>query len=221
MASRYIIRTLRKSDLAAVRDMVIKTFVYHEPAGRHLRFTEPEFYKLYDRFAPYINFNTSAVAEVVHEDSKARHLGVVSCHISVPLSAPVDLEDLSEPRLLLGVFDELHKPFEDALKKRMISHDRVLHSLIGATKAEYHGKGVYKKVLAHFSEQVERDARWDAAVAECTSPITRHLKITQLGWKEECFIRYEDYEVDGKRPFAGLKGGASLVWKEYNRGASR
>ncbi|KAF9039166.1 hypothetical protein BJ165DRAFT_1496555 [Panaeolus papilionaceus] len=215
-SSKFVIRSLRKADLATIRDLFTKEFVYHEPAASHLRFTEPEFYKLYDRFALHLDLSTSVVAEEIHED-KRQPSEIVSSHINIPLAAPVDLEGLAEPVPLMKLFDELHKPFDDVLRKASISEERVLHPLMGATKEEYHGKGVYKEVQAFFGQQMIRHPKWDAAVAECTSPITRHLMTKHFGWTEEKFIGYEDFEVDGQRPFEGLEGGVALVWKDYRR----
>ncbi|KAF9039167.1 hypothetical protein BJ165DRAFT_1496557 [Panaeolus papilionaceus] len=217
MTSRLIIRTARKADLGAIRDVVTKAFVHREPTGRHLGFTEPEFYKLFDRFAPDIDYNTSVVAEVVHDKAALRPSELVCCHINTPFAAAPDVEGLTELTTMVHLLEELHLPFSDVLKKSRISEDRLLHSFMGATNEEYHGKGVYKKVLELFSQQTMRDSRWDAAVAECTSPITRHLKMTQLGWTEANFIRYEDYSYNGQKPLQELQGGASLVWGDYRR----
>ncbi|PPQ99382.1 hypothetical protein CVT24_009214 [Panaeolus cyanescens] len=218
MTNILIFRTARAADLPAIRELVTTEFCHNEAPTKHLRNTKSGFAKLYDRFAAHLELETTIVAEEIQRlggVDKQQKGKIVSCHVSIPLAANLDLDGITEQLPILRLLEEVSVPFGEVLKKRSIPESRVLHSLLGATRQEYHGKGLYQQVIGALTQEILKSSRWDMAVSECTSPTTRYIKKRKFGWTEENFIAYENFEQDGRKPFAGLDGGVALLWKDY------
>ncbi|KAF9032433.1 hypothetical protein BJ165DRAFT_1599098 [Panaeolus papilionaceus] len=214
MASRIIYRSARKADLNTVRNLVAHTFVTREPTCSHLKMGVPAFLEFYDEYVhPYVDLKTTIVAEEQKIEGKRKNSDIISVLVNTPYEVPADSKNIVKALPLIRLLEELDKPFKAVLEKESIPGSRVLHTLLAATKPDYVGKRIFWNVMTESLRQA-MDGRWDMAVAECTAGGTRKVCRDAVGFKEGNIIQFKDFEMEGKKPFATLKGEAVALWRD-------
>ncbi|PPQ70098.1 hypothetical protein CVT24_003871 [Panaeolus cyanescens] len=216
MSSNFVYRSVWPTDLFAARALITKVFLRKEPLTSHVRLTEGGFHSIYDQLLGSLDYKTSIVA-LPKQATPVNSIDhdILACLVTAPLDAPIDESKIDRTAIpLLGLVNDLDVWFkENVLQPRSIPESRVLHVAMGATRDDYHGKGLLGELMSQWLKEAN-DGRWDMAVAECTSPISRHLLKNRLGWTEGKVLKFDTFEVNGERPFKGLEGEAALVYKE-------
>ncbi|PPQ68517.1 hypothetical protein CVT24_005538 [Panaeolus cyanescens] len=212
MSTKFIFRTVLYADLPALRDLVTQVFITREPTCSHLKVSTAGFNIIYDALMEKMDMKTTILAQ----DAQQGEIAAVM--VNAPYDATYDENKIKEGLPFLQVLSRFNAPFrERVLTPRGIPESRVLHCALGATKAEFEGHGLFIKIMRESLRLAKKDPRWDLAVGECTSPITRHVTRDVFGWKEEASFRLKDFEVDGKKPFEKLEGEAALVWSDLKK----
>ncbi|PPR04318.1 hypothetical protein CVT24_013391 [Panaeolus cyanescens] len=203
---KFTLRTARTEDLPAIRDLVTEVFLASEPTSSYLKISPAGFHLIYNAFVPEIDLHTTVLAEELRTGEIAAVL------VNAPYASHVDTS-IKEGLAFQQILHEFYEPLKTrVLLPRGIPESRVLHCALAATREKYEGHGLLKAILRETLKITKMDPRWDIAMGELTSPLTRRLCVDSFNWKEVHVIRYKDYEIDGKKPFEHLEGEAVLAW---------
>ncbi|KAF9032437.1 hypothetical protein BJ165DRAFT_1535126 [Panaeolus papilionaceus] len=154
MNSKFLLRSLKPSDLLRSRPLLINVFTYNEPLSRYVGLSESSFRWMFDLLSPNIDYKTPIVAQanlVMNESTIDNDLP--ACFITTPLDAAIDETKLDKTTLpILDLILELESSFKyDALVPKSISESRVLHLAMGATREEFQGQGLLCGLMDEWS----------------------------------------------------------------------
>ncbi|PPR04317.1 hypothetical protein CVT24_013393 [Panaeolus cyanescens] len=208
---KFTLRTARTEDLTTIRDLVTEVFLASEPTSSYLKISPAGFHLIYNAFVPEVDLSTTVLAE----ESRTGEIAAVL--VNAPYASHVDTS-IKEGLAFQQILHEFYEPLKSCiLIPQGIPESRVLHCALAATRLKYEGHGLFKAILRETLKIATMDPRWDIAMAEITSPISRHVFVDLFYWNEGHVIRYRDYEIDGKKPFEHLEGEAVLGWTNVDR----
>ncbi|PPQ68516.1 hypothetical protein CVT24_005537 [Panaeolus cyanescens] len=218
MSSKFVFRSIKPPDVMNIRSLLTKVFMASDPLARHVGLSINGFHSMLDTILPNLDHKTSIVA-TPREGSTTR-LGIedddiVACLATAPLDIPIEEKKINRRALpILDLLQTSQSSFKSkVLVPNSIPESRVLHLAMAATDVDFQGQGLFGGLMKEWQSQTN-DGRWDIAVAECTSPISRYMLRDKFGWTEEKVVPFSSFEVEGTRPFFELDGEVALVYKK-------
>jgi GNAT superfamily N-acetyltransferase len=194
----YTITTLKDEHVKSASELFTRSFCDSEPVTKHLNIH-------YKDYAPFtMEVLQKAAKEGMSKVALDKHNKVVACAISEDMADPFIPHIAHYPKLkpVLSLLEELSKPF---IQGRKFTKGKIAHVWIAAVDPAYRGQGLSTEIDMACIEAAARKG-FDFAYAEFTSTIsenvTHHFKVLELFNR----INYDDFKLDGKKPFAGLEG---------------
>lgn len=198
--TEHTISTLQTEHVKSAKELFIKAFCYSEPVTKHLAIQPDD----YEAFATAVLEKAVAdgLSKVALDKSNRVIAFVIVEDIADPLKTKVSLYPRMKP--ILALIDDLSAPFTEG---RKFLKGKIAHFWIAAVEQELMGKGLFKKVNAETLKAVVSKG-YNLAYAEFTNEISAkealHFEALKLCNK----IKYDDYLLDGQKPFKGLQGEA-------------
>lgn len=196
----YTITTLTTEHVKSASELFTRCFCDSEPITKHLNIH----YKDYTPFT--MEVLQKAAKEGMSKVALDKQNKVIACAISEDIADPFIPHLAHYPKLkpVLSLLDELSKPFTQG---RKFVKGKIAHVWIAAVDPAYRGFGLSTEIDMACIEAAARKG-FDFAYAEFTSTIsenvTHHFKVLELFNR----IKYDDFKLDGKKPFEGLEGHA-------------
>jgi len=194
------VATLQQQHLKSAKDLFIKAFCFSEPVTRHLGIQPDD----YDAFAEAAL--QKAIQDGMSKVAVDKNNRVIAFVIIEDIANPFKPDFARYPRMkpIFGLLDHLSKPF---LAGKKFHKGKVAHFWLAAVEQELMGKGLFKKVNHAVLEDAVKNG-YELAYSEFTNEISAKeallFKELQLCNK----LKYEDFSMDGQKPFYGLKGEA-------------
>jgi hypothetical protein len=205
---RYSI--LKPKDFEGATECISSTFSQGEPMTKSLGIKKSDF----DYFAEvFIKKAVKDEVSVVAKDSAGKVIGCIVCEDFIT-DLPEGSEKISssfDPIIaLLGELDEKYKV------ENNVQPGQLLHMFMGGVYKEYAGMGVALG-MTQFIESHTKSKSFKGAIGEVTGPISQHVYINQLGYKDVSSISYKTFQFEGKRIFSNITEceGCKLIVKHY------
>jgi ribosomal protein S18 acetylase RimI-like enzyme len=185
------------------------TFVAGEPMVSVLEIDNKDFLYFSEIFVK------KAIADGLSVIAKDAVTGqVVGCMISEDFvtGPPQGIERVS-PSLgpifqMLGTLDERYK------EHHPVKPGEIYHQFMLGVLGSYAGKGIGHQLTVE-SERLARNKGYKAIMCEVTGPVSQHIFLNQLGYKEVDAIAYHDFVYEGKQVFRDITacGSCKLIYK--------
>ncbi|KAF9051282.1 hypothetical protein BJ165DRAFT_1447805 [Panaeolus papilionaceus] len=207
-------RSLTAADLPQLGAFLADIFTRKEPVMSFRKISIDAYNTFMDEFAHNFDYELSTLACLPSGQ-------IVGSFLACPFDASFDVTKIDASFLeSLGLALTLIEGFtNNVLEKRNSERSegqklRVLNLVSGATADAYENLGISKRLRSETLDKARRSGRWDMAAVECSNGKTQHLMRDVYGFEVAKEVRYEDYEEDGKRPFAGLEGSTMILYKD-------
>jgi hypothetical protein len=192
---RYSI--LKEKDFEGAAECISSTFSKGEPMTKALGIKKADF----DYFAEvFIKKAVKDELSVVAKNSDGKVIGCIVCEDFIT-DLPDGIEGISssfDPIIsMLGELDEKYKV------ENNITNGQLLHMFMGGVYKEYAGLGVAAG-MTQFIEGYTKSKNFKGAIGEVTGPISQHVYINQLGYKEVSSISYKSFQFEGKYIFSDI-----------------
>ena len=212
-ATRPVIVPLAEPDVQAAARLYTEVFRADEPTScRHVM--EPALFFHYAQF--YLRSMVTKDLSFIARDEKTRDIaGFIFCFDQADLNeaytneSPEVLAFLEHFREDIAMISELE---EHTLHTSTASRGMLFHIFHIGVSRKYRNMGVagslIRQAVAHAQNRGFRQV-----ITDCTSPASRRV-FEQFGFYEAGHFAYESFSMNGKRFFAGLDGGISLMVKD-------
>jgi ribosomal protein S18 acetylase RimI-like enzyme len=199
------IRPMATNERDRVAGLVAEAFAEREPLALHFGVTKNEMFQF---CRPLLEAERDLFSVVAIDEKQDRVAGALICEsFSCPEPAwEPDVLQRLEP--ILSFLQDLDHLF---FSQCSIHPNEVFHDFMLATATEYCGRGIAAGLVRE-SNALARSKGFKYCLAETTGPISRHIFVEKLGYREQLVLKYE--QPDG--PFAGFGPSrfCSLVVKE-------
>ncbi|MDO1447296.1 GNAT family N-acetyltransferase [Rhodocytophaga aerolata] len=185
------------------------TFVAGEPMVTVLDIAKKDFLYFSEIFV------RKAIADGLSVIAKDAVTGqVVGCMISEDfVTDPPQGIELVAPSLgpifhMLGTLDERYK------EHHSVKQGEIYHQFMLGVLSTYAGKGIGHRLTIE-SERLAKAKRYKAIMCEVTGPVSQHIFLNQLGYKEVDAIAYHDFVYEGQHIFKHITACESckLIYK--------
>lgn len=201
LQTEYTIQTLQHEHLKSTVELFTKTFCDSEPITKHLNIH----YQDYEKFATEVVHK--AINDGMSKVALDKHNRVVACVIAEDIADPFIAKLQHYPRLkpIVGILHELSKPF---LQGKTFVKGKIAHVWIAAVDQAARGKGLSTSIDMACGEMAARKG-YDFVYAEFTNDISEKIVNQYNLYQLINKIKYEDYVLEGQKPFQGVKGSAA------------
>jgi len=191
---------LDESTLDGAIQCVSEVFVEREPMSVHLGITLDEFLVFARAFYPGVM--QEGLSFVARDAASGEVVGVRVSEDYFQEEMP-EIEGLS-PKFgpLFALLEALGK---QAYDMRDIQPGKYVHLFMVAVKSNYAKRGIAPTMNKIFFSHV-KNRGFTHAMTEPTGEISQHILLNKFGFKKMAEIAYDDFEFEGEKPFAGLKG---------------
>ncbi|KAF9038131.1 hypothetical protein BJ165DRAFT_1500951 [Panaeolus papilionaceus] len=202
------IRSLTAADLPALRQFTLDVYPQKSSLWRYAGLTAEGYLPVYEQLERFLDLETTAIAHLPNGE-------IVGSFLTTPFKALFDLHTANEAcRAVHGILHCMDSWIsENILSKRNQSEERVLHIVGNATANGYDGLGLNKRLRNH-SLTKAREGGWEMVVAETGEPIVQHLMRDVDKFDVGTQMPYDNFELDGRRPFQGRTGGVMFFYSE-------
>ncbi|KAF9038130.1 hypothetical protein BJ165DRAFT_1408047 [Panaeolus papilionaceus] len=210
-SSRISIRSLSVADFHTLRVLSLDLFTKKSSLWRYAGLTAEGYLPVYDQLEKFMDLETSAIAHLPNGD-------IVGFFITTPFDARFNLSMANDAcRAVHGILHCMDSwILENILSKQKHCEKRVLHIVGNATANGYDGLGLNKQ-LRNYSLMKAREGGWEMVVAETGEPIVQHLMRDVDKFDVAAHMPYDNFEIDGKRPFQGRAGGIMFFYSELEK----
>lgn len=195
------LQTLQDIHMNTVTDLFVKSFCDSEPITKRLNIH-------YDEYKPFASeVVRKAVKEGLSKVAVDKQGKIIACAIAEDLSDPFVPHLAHYPKLkpVFTLLRELSKPF---MKGKKFQPRKVLHIWIALVDPNQRGKGLSTMIDMACIEAAARKG-FDFAYTEFTNELSekviKQFKVLKLYNR----INYDDFTIQGEKPFKGLKGSAA------------
>ncbi len=199
--TEYAVQTLQEAHMKPVIELFVRAFCDSEPITKHIQID-------YDDYRP---FATEVVDKAIKEGLSKVAINkqgeIIACAIAEDLADPFIPHLARYPKLkpVFALLDKLSKPFTEGKK---FQSGKILHIWVAIVDPNYRHQGLSTMIDMACIEGAAKKG-FDFAYAEFTNEIsekvTKQFKILNLSNK----IQYDDFQLDGEKPFKGVRGGAA------------
>jgi len=197
----YKVVTMQAEHLKGVVELFSKSFCDSEPITKHIGM----------HYQDYIPFAREVVQKAIKEGlSKVmldKNNRIIACAIAEDLADPFIPHTAHYPKMkpILGLIEELSNGF---LKDKKFMPGKIVHVWVAAVDPAFRGQGLSTAVDMACVEGAARKG-FDFAYAEFTNDVSEN--VTHQFKVLKCLnrIKYEDFNFEGRKPFAGVKGSAA------------
>jgi len=98
---------------------------------------------------------------------------------------------------LLGELDERYK------EKYPVERGELYHLFMGGVLKAYASAGLIRQ-LTHAAEMLARHRGFRGAIGEATGPISQHVYLSYLGYREVMALSYAEFAFEGEKIFANI-----------------
>lgn len=196
-ASRGRISILKKEHIKEVAELFTNTFCHGEPLCKHLGIST-------DDFKPYaLEVAEKAAADQLSVVSLNKEGQLIGCVIAEDIVNPAKTREYKMLRPIHQLLKTLSKPFIDKQYKK----NSIVHIWVSAVDEEQQGLGL-STILNNACVALALQHGFSYVLAEFTSTVNeRHMN--RFPEYMKCELKFKDFLLDGKRPFATLDGIAS------------
>jgi ribosomal protein S18 acetylase RimI-like enzyme len=121
---------------------------------------------------------------------------------------PEGIENISSNfNPIIALLCELDDPFK--IENNVVP-GQYLHMFMGGVYKEYAGSGIASG-MTQFIEGHAKSKGFKGAVGEVTGPISQHVYIKQLGYKEISAIDYSNFKFEGENIFQNINECKSCI----------
>lgn len=205
--TRFQYRMLDRQFANEAIEVMTNTFCDYEPMTKFIDVT-------YDEFRPFAEI---VIAKAIEDKLSVVALDkgrVVACTAVEDLvdPAPLDLNQLTPKfKYIFGLLENISGPF---FKDKQINKNQIAHLFITAVHPDYFHHGLSRQV--NFQSIFLAESRqYDLMLSELTNWYNEKGLTKYLQYEKRCIgsMIYDEYELDGYRPFKGLAGSAnSWLW---------
>lgn len=200
-SGRYQFETLTEQYAPQVIKLFTRTFCDNEPITRHLNITHQE----YEPFVKEVV--RKAIDDGISMVALDKNGEVVACTLAE------DMANYFEPNIdkypkLKPVFVLLRELSRSFLENKIFTKGKIAHVWVAIVDENHRGEGLSTEIDMKCGAYCVNKG-YDFAYAEFTNPIsekiTKHYKVL----KECNKIQYDEFLVEGSKPFKGVPGHAS------------
>jgi hypothetical protein len=194
----YSTQLLSASNAKGAIECIASTFLAGEPMTKALQIREQDFYDFVEIF---VNKAITDGLSIVTKDKETDR--VVGCLVCQDFNAdlPDGIEKVAESFApifsLLGHLDERYKA------RYQVNKGELYHLFMGGVVKEYAGQGIIHQMTRQ-GEILARAYGFKAAIGEATGPISQHVYLKHLGYKEIDAICYDDFLYEGAYIFKNV-----------------
>lgn len=204
-SSEIVIRRMSEADNGEMSKLLGDVFSRRDPPAVSTKFSPEKLEKLAALFG--MKSLKEGLSSVALEEDSGEIVGAVLAHdFGKPPPDGISAMDLgSEP--VISLIDELESAF---LNTHSIRAEKYLHIFMIAVRDDFSRKGIAQNLLDSCVNQAKRSG-YQIAFAEATNRFSQRIFL-KAGFDVVCSIEYEDFELDGQRPFLDIKDeGACLL----------
>lgn len=199
--TEYSIRTLGKEHMQSAAELFIKSFCNSEPITKHLGVS-------YNEYEPFVmDVIQKAVKDGMSVVAVDKNNRVIACTISE------DMSDLFEPNVahypkLKPIFSLIHQLSDSFLANKKFKNGKLAHTWIAMVDDTYRGQGLSTAIDLACTDRLAQRG-YNFTYAEFTNEISEKVAKHYPLAKKINSIKYDEFTLDGKKPFQGVKGGSA------------
>lgn len=208
-SSEIVVRRMSETDNDAMSKLLGDVFSRRDPPAVSTKFSLEKLEKIAELFgSKSAKEGLSSVALVA---ASGEIVGAVLAHdFGQPPPDGIDAVELdSEP--VIKLIDELEGFFS---KTHDIQEERFLHIFMIAVRDDFSRRGIAQSLLDSCLSQAERSG-YRIAFAEATNRFSQSMFL-KAGFTSTHSIGYEDFELNGQRPFLDIKDEGACVLMELD-----
>lgn len=200
--TEYSIVSLTDAYAKQATELFTKTFCDSEPITKHVHIT----YADYEPFAREVV--TKAIKEGLSKVAIDKQNKVIALCIAEDLANATWLDTGEKNKKLapiFGLLKEVSKPF---LKDKRFHKGKIAHIMIAAVDINHRGLGLSTEIEMAVIEQAARRG-FEFAYTEFSNELSEKVSKQFNTLKMLNRIKYDDFSMDSRYPFKGIKGSAS------------
>ncbi|PPR06294.1 hypothetical protein CVT24_001100 [Panaeolus cyanescens] len=206
--SQITIRSATVADLPEIRNVSLDIYDRKSSIWRYVGLRAKDYLPVYEQIERHMDLNTCAIAVLPNGN-------VVGFFITLPWVAKLDFTNANKAsRDVHGILHSMDSWFLDnVLAKKRRSPKTVLRLLANGTADGYEGLGL-NQALRSYAVAKAIQAGWDMLVAETAEPMVQRLLRDVDKFDFGSQVLYDEFEIDGQRPFKGRRGGVVLFYTD-------
>jgi hypothetical protein len=205
----YSTHLLSTSHAQGAIECIASTFLGGEPMTRALKLKESDFYDFVEIF---IHKAISEGLSIVAKDPDTDR--IIGCLVCQDFNAdlPEGIERVSES--FAPIFSLLTHLDERYKARYGVNMGDLYHLFMGGVAKKYSGQGIIHQ-MTHQGEMLARSYGFKAAIGEATGPVSQHVYLNHLGYKEIDAVTYRDFVYQGTYVFKDVTSCTSckLIYK--------
>ncbi|UWR02663.1 GNAT family N-acetyltransferase [Ruegeria conchae] len=213
MASSVIgVRRMSEADNGEMSKLLGDVFSRRDPPAVATNFSPVKLEKIAMLFGS--KSAKEGLSSVAFNQATGEIVGAVLAHdFGQPPPDGIDALDLdSEP--VIALIDELESVFSNAYD---IQAEKFLHIFMIAVRDDFSRRGIAQSLLVSCLKQAENSG-YRIAFAEATNSFSQSL-FSKAGFVGIHSIGYEDFEINGQRPFLDIKDEGACALMELDLSA--
>lgn len=199
--TEYSVETLSDGHVKSTVELFTKTFCDSEPITKHLGIQ----YNDYEAFAREVVLKV--VKDGLSKVAVDKQHRVIACCLAEDMADPFIPKLAHYPKLrpVLALLQELSKPF---LSGKEFIKGKLAHVWIAAVDEEYRGHKLSTQIDKACSDTLARKG-YDLVYAEFTNELSEKIVHQYSLYQLINKIKYDDFKLDGEKPFKGVAGSAA------------
>ncbi|MES0827512.1 GNAT family N-acetyltransferase [Ruegeria sp. SCP11] len=210
--SEIVVRPMSEADIGEMSKLIGDVFSRRDPPAVVTKFSPEKLEKIALLFGS--KSAKEGLSSVALDEVSGEIVGAVLAHdFGHPPPDGIDAVDLgSEP--VITLIDELECFFS---KTHDIQAEKFLHIFMIAVRDDFSRKGIAQSLLDSCLSQA-RKSGYRIAFAEATNRFSQSMFL-KAGFAGIHSIRYEDFELNGRRPFLDITNEGACVLVELDLSA--